>query len=255
MKHLLNNIILYSIFFINFPLANSECGRDIPIYSDNYCQLKYCTKEQFDSTYCKIDNQIIKTQWLNNIIIFDSSKFVYGGFTLNSKGDMIYICSDSNGKRLFYWLNNDGSFPFEDNGKKVPVKTIEMSGAKRYESAFSSVKATNNKEYLLSISLWEGNTEYYDLKNNSFSYFSTNDFTGNDVFSYGLPNNLLEIDNGSNKKYLYTFIGQDKDNKDYINYHFLSKICSFYGDQIKWIFMYYKNRHIFWEKQSKNDKH
>ena len=160
MKDYLKIFLFFFVISFKLHLLHSECGRDIPIYSDNYCQLKYCTKEQFDSRYCEIDNQIIKTQWLNNIILFDSSKFLYGGFTLNSKGDMIYMCSDSNGKRLFYWINNDGSFPFEDNGKKVPVKTIEMSGAKRYESAFSSVNATNNIEYLLSISMWEGSTEY-----------------------------------------------------------------------------------------------
>lgn len=229
--YLLNNIIFYSIFFINFPLVNSECGRENPIYVDNRCQLKYCTKEQFDSGYCKIDNQIIKTQWLNNIILFDSSKYRYGGFTLNSKGDMIYICSDSNGKRLFYWLNYDGSFAFEDNGKKVPVKIIYIEG-NRYESGFSSIKASNNNEYLLSISLWEGSAEYYDLKNNKNTYISTNDFTNNDVFSYGVSNNIIEIGSGNNRQYLYTFIGQDKNNKDYNNYHFLSLICSFYGDQI-----------------------
>ena len=134
--YLLNSIIFYSIFFINFPLANSEWGRDIPIYSDNYCQLKYCTKEQFDSRYCKIDNQIIKTQWLNHIIIFDSSKFIYGGFTLNSKGDIIYICSDSNGKRLFYCINNDGSFPFEDNGKKYLLKQLKYLGQKSMNQLF-----------------------------------------------------------------------------------------------------------------------
>ena len=225
---LLNNIIFYSIFFINFPLSNSECGRDSPIYSDNYCQLKYCTKEEFASGYCKIDNQIIKTQWLNNIISFDSSKFRYGCFTLNSEGDMIYICSDSNGNRLFYWLNYDGSFAFEDNGKKVPVKIIYIEG-NRYESGFSSVKASNNNEYLLSISLWQGNTEYYDFKNNKFSKILTNDFTQNDVFSYGLPNNIIEI---GNKEYLYTFIGR-KDEKDiYNNYHFYSFKYTFNGDEI-----------------------
>ena len=64
--------------------------------------MQYCTKVQFASGECSVNNTIIKTQWLNDIILLDYDKFRYGSFTINSKGDMIYECSVENTKlRLF----------------------------------------------------------------------------------------------------------------------------------------------------------
>ena len=91
-----------------------------PILTENGCELKYCSKAEFDSGDCVKDNSIAKTQWLNNIVSIDFiNKLRFGRFALNSKGDLIYECSaeatenqNQDGIRVFYWLNQDGSFFF-----------------------------------------------------------------------------------------------------------------------------------------------
>ena len=57
------------IFFQIIKTILSECDKSIPILTKNGCELKYCTSEQFTSKQCQINNTIIKTQWLTNIII------------------------------------------------------------------------------------------------------------------------------------------------------------------------------------------
>ena len=117
MENLFAALFSIYIFFLKLQIFNCECGRDTPIFTENECRLQYCTKAHFDSGYCKIDNSIINTTWLNDIILFDFYKFRFGNFAMNSNGDMIYECSDeeTKGKRLFYGLKKDGSYYFKDS--------------------------------------------------------------------------------------------------------------------------------------------
>ena len=39
--------------------------------------MQYCSKSQFDNGECSINNTIIKTQWLNDIILFDFDKKIW----------------------------------------------------------------------------------------------------------------------------------------------------------------------------------
>ena len=230
--YFINNIIFYSIFFMQLPVSLSECNRNTPILvNNNYCELKYCTKEEYKSGNCIIDNSIVKTQWLNNIILFDFDKFRYGNFALNSKGDLIYECSteEANGKRVFYWLKKNGSFYFQDeNGKKIPTKMIILQNNGefpiRYESSFIPV-FVNSNECFLSISVDIGAAELYDFENNKFSFFSSLDFTNYKI--YTLISSLIEDDYGSSKKYLHTFIGQTKSDQTFQNFYFISQKYSF----------------------------
>ena len=193
--------------------------------------MKFCTKLEFDSGYCSVNNTIIKTQWLNDIILLDFDKFRYGAFTINSKGDMIYQCSSKiTETRLFYWINKDGSFNFKNEyGEAIPTKTIIIQNAgifpKRYESQIVSVLDNNNKEYLLSISLWEGSTEYYNLENMNYSIFPSINFTNYDIHTQ--IGALFEIKNGDTSNYLHTFIGQDKNDREQINFYLISQKYSF----------------------------
>ena len=58
-------LLLFNIIHLEAPL----CSRDYPIEISNECKLEFCEKEHFDSNYCIKNNSIIKTQWLNNIIV------------------------------------------------------------------------------------------------------------------------------------------------------------------------------------------
>ena len=174
---------------------------------------------QFDSGECSINNTIIKTQWLNDIILFNSDKLRYGSFTINSNGDLIYECSveEAKGIRVFYWLNYNGSFYFKnDNGDNIPTKVMIVSNSDgtfpiRYESQIISafVYSSNVKEYIISISLYTGLVELYDFENSNVYFVSTMDFTGYNIH-LNLGSLLEIINDNNNKEYLHTFIGQKK---------------------------------------------
>ena len=230
-------LLFFSISFLKIFIIHTECQKDIPILTSNGCKMQYCTTSQFDSGECSVNNAIIKTQWLNDIILFDLDKFRYGSFTINSKGDLIYLSSVEDMKiRLFYWIKRDGSFHFvNENGEAIPSKTLLVQNGdsfpKRYESQIISVLANNNEEYLLSISLWEGSIEYYNLENLDYSFFLAMVFTNYDIHSF--LGNLFEIKNGDTREYLHTFIGQEKTDRSHRNFFLISQKYSFSSNRIE----------------------
>ena len=71
------SILFFFIFFSKLFYSHSECEIDNPILTTNGCQMQYCSKSQFDNGECSINNTIIKTQWLNDIILFDFDKKIW----------------------------------------------------------------------------------------------------------------------------------------------------------------------------------
>ena len=129
--------------YIYFPSSLFECIREKPILIENECELKYCQKEDFSSGICTINNNIIKTQWLNDIVVFNSDKLRYGSFAINSKGDLIYECSveEKKGIRIFYWLKKSGHFYFKnENGEYISTKKIIVKNGNDYPIRYESKK-------------------------------------------------------------------------------------------------------------------
>jgi len=217
--------ILLFIILLQFPLSKSECNLNQPILKNGNCELTHCSEEDFSSGVCTISNEIIKTQWINNITVFkDYVRLRYNNFAINSKGDLVLELStqESNykGIRFFYGMKKDGSYLFKDeNNKSIPTKIIHVkNGDKqilRYESViiFISLKDDYNddKQYLLSIgSNKDAVVELYDLENGSVSYVNTFDFTGHKIYS--ISSTIMELKNGDTnlKEYIYIFAGQDE---------------------------------------------
>ena len=63
--------LLILIFIYNTKISKpEECRRIEPIrLADGSCTLRYCTEEEIAQKICFIDNQIVKTQYLDNIMI------------------------------------------------------------------------------------------------------------------------------------------------------------------------------------------
>lgn len=99
----------------------------------------YCTQVEFSSGSCTIENSIIKTQWLNNIISFDGDIYQYLNIAINSKGDMIVEASvDGGDKRYLYGLKSSGRYYFTNNGNGVSNKII--SAKISYNNSLLSVE-------------------------------------------------------------------------------------------------------------------
>lgn len=81
---------IFIILIIVNTIINEECDRTEPILLKNgSCVLQFCTKEQFKNEECIINNQIIKTQLITNIIWVGEDDFRYINFANYSNGDMI----------------------------------------------------------------------------------------------------------------------------------------------------------------------
>ena len=84
-----NNIFKLTIqIFLFFSIIKSsltECSRDKPILKNGSCRLEYCSDLDFESKECIINNSIIKTQWINNIMLIGDKFYRYINFGSFSK--------------------------------------------------------------------------------------------------------------------------------------------------------------------------
>ena len=90
------NLIIYSILY--------ECNRTFPIFKNNECVSTYCTEEEFKTGDCIIDNPIIKSQWLTDIIIFENTNGYISLFLdpmSNYKKLFLEMTSSNNKERIF----------------------------------------------------------------------------------------------------------------------------------------------------------
>jgi len=237
-------IIKLFIFNNIFSFSKCECDRDTPIIKNEECTLVYCTETEFNNNICKIDNKIVKTQWLNNLIIFDDNKYRYCNFAINSKGDMIaeYSTEEANGIRLFYGLKKNGNFYFKNsNNSEISTTNITVKDGNtsptRYEATniFISLNNTDSTdEYLISFSLYHGYTELFDFESNRHSFVKTEDMTGYVIHS--TRNQLIEIKNNISKdiKYLHIFVGQKKNNLSYQNFYVVLYEYTFLSNTISY---------------------
>ena len=69
-NHTPTKIFILLIILLQFPLLKSECNIDQPILKNGNCDLTYCSEKEYSSGVCTISNDIIKTQWINNLRIF-----------------------------------------------------------------------------------------------------------------------------------------------------------------------------------------
>ena len=110
-------LVLIIISLYNFSLQEEECPRDKPILKSEKCQSVYCTSEEFDKNICKIANSYIKTQWLNNLHIFDKEYLEHISVSKSPKGDLFlssHKVSDDWDKYL-YGFNSEGEGLFYNN--------------------------------------------------------------------------------------------------------------------------------------------
>lgn len=98
-------------------ILSNPCERNFPIFKEGYCMLEYCTNNEFKNQTCILANEIIKTQWLNNIIWIGNNDFKYVNLASNSNGDLIIetTSNPSSPERKFYGLKRDGQPYFKNN--------------------------------------------------------------------------------------------------------------------------------------------
>ena len=217
-----NFILIHLFIFLFFPnktYEDTNCERETPIKRFGQCVIEYCTKEQFNSNYCQINNEIIKTQWLNNLINIEISYSRYVNFASYSNGDMILQSGTypSSKKRNFIGFKKNGRSFFIDKQTNKPTYyySFEVSQGTNYEKFESEnfvIKMNNNdiiEEYLFSISKVMSYVEIYDFQNDKIYQKVLSNFANNtNITSYQhviIP--LFTIT--SDFSYLFGFIKND----------------------------------------------
>ena len=169
----MNDIFLYLIFTIKLVLGEN-CNRSFPIFKENECQLIYCTGEQYKNEICKINNEIIKNQWLTNIIYIGKENSRFFNFANFSNGTMVVeVSSDSDNdesERIFFGLKPDGDYLFNNNQDGNHEYIMIGSGKREYAENFCATIEENGeyKEYIISIPNEGLNAELYDFESDSF---------------------------------------------------------------------------------------
>ena len=224
--------INFIIFFFNLFFAFlKDCDKAEPILKENSCRLTYCEQSEFNTNICSINNTIIKTQWLNNIIRISEDYFRYINVVSNKNGDFFIETSPitESSKRIFYGLKTNGRLYFQ-NGETPFFILNEMSiDLKRHYSELYNIVLSNNKEYLMSIST-DGYVEIYDFDNIQRKYTSYSSFADqgtiypsicNYGFSYEYDSNYYIVFPFYTNTYNYMFYEQN-DFLYFQRYHFNS---------------------------------
>ena len=164
---------------------------------------------------CKIGNIITNEECFNNILIFNSKTYRAGQFAKNKYGDIVIEYS-SEASRLFYGLKQNGEYFFSGESHTKVIEDIgtDNSYYKRYESIniFVSLEDDINKDnqYLFTTGSYKSLTELFDFRNNNYKIRNTQDFIGNQIFSY----QFVLLESKINDKNIYFCLYTHGDGED-----------------------------------------
>ena len=198
----------------------TECNISTPIRKeDNQCYLAYCTEEEFETGKCTIDNNIIKTQWLNKIIIVGDIGYKFISLTLSSKKDLFLHTTTpqaNSKKNYFFGIKLNGRPYFNINGNESMIIDISYKSSDKTrtngEIINLIIKNKPEKEYIMSIGKTSQNVELFDFEINKVTILSKIvDLTKFVLYSKNLP--IFNFIDDNNRYCVFSFIG--KKNEEY----------------------------------------
>ena len=210
------NFILLSLIYLSHIIKSNiiECPKDKPFLMLESGECKQNCSNDLNSNECIINNPIIKTQWLNNFIIFGEFSYRYICFATYPNGDMVVEATGVpyNPKRMFYGLKKNGRPLFRNKitneetayySINRTTSTYKMSEAK---AAIIKLSGNNNrgKEYFISVSKWNCDTELIDFENDMIYGRTVNQFTSTTEI-YSIVHTFMPIYNSSDSTYYYLF--------------------------------------------------
>ena len=237
----ISSLFLFQIFLFLLMIKKSiniECSRNESIWKDDKCQLTYCSDSDFESKKCIINNPIIKTQWLNNIIEIGEKNFRFINIGIFSNGDMLIHMNakPAQSKRIFYGLKENGLPLFQKDGKQYPfyIKNVESENSEFLESESAIVKMiVSDKEYFFSISRLNSTVEILSFEEDTIFSKSAKEFAKYEIISL---RHSIFVDESTNRinevTYFFCFIGEvesdgEKVQRVFIEKHKFNEILTF----------------------------
>ena len=164
-------IILF-INIANFVITSRCPQKEKPLLKNEQC-VSSCEFDEINTGTCIIENDIIKTQILNNIFKIGLADCAYVNLATSEKNDLYFLTASysQNNIRKFYLLNNEGYSLINED----PYLSFEVSNnAGKFESEIFTMKlyeSNDDKEYLVSLSKAAQNIEIYDFNQNEYQYY------------------------------------------------------------------------------------
>ena len=232
-----NILFLLLFIFKIIESQNLECGKNEPFLKSNSCTSEPCPKEGPNSNDCIINNKMIKTQWLNNIILIGGVGYRYLYFANYSNGDMIIGIASNPFKpeRVFFGLTHDGKPLFKENEEEKFFNSINITedNYQLYEGEGFIIKSSfpedYGKEYFFMVSKVGCNAELFDFTNNRAYIKTSRSFTGLE-FLYSNRNGFVSLESVSSEyTYLYSFVAGhiDEGNRVHFQIHKFNSINDF----------------------------
>ena len=137
------NIFIIFIFIIIFLyklklVLLSECNYTHPIKKNGECTIGGCLLDEYKSGGCSIENDLIKIQWLTNIINYSENGIGYATLATTPQGNLICIsnCYEGCTKRYFYGLTKNGRPYFISNNIETLFYDIDVGNIRNEGNIF-----------------------------------------------------------------------------------------------------------------------
>ena len=199
--------IIYLQIIKSYNMLNCDDNRNFPLEKNGNC-VEICSKEEINSGSCTIQNEIIKIQWLNNILYIGPSGYRYINIAVSENNNLYAVASGypNSNDRYIYYLDEEGNGFFSNENIKTPYKITTVPDSSfigRYESSLFTFKlysGTDNRDYLISIAKAEQNVEIFDFYNENSYVNKIEKAFGDihDVFSYVVAHVKLSSDDNKN---------------------------------------------------------
>ena len=188
--------ILFSYLLIISSEEIIECPKNSPILNNNICKSKFCTLSEYISGICIISNNIIKTQWLNNLISIADLSFKYVNFLFDFDDNLIISSCPYDNKndtdliyksRIFFGIKQNGRnyfYNYRNNLFEI-TKSYTLNNPRNKQISEACIIKIQDEDnigvfynYNFFIGLTDAYRELYDFENNVMKGGSIGDFFG-----------------------------------------------------------------------------
>ena len=176
-KRIKSNIFITLLKYLTF-ICNiniymlSDCDYAHPIKNNKGgCIEGGCTEAQLNSGACTIENDIIKTQWINKRIEYSANSINYATSVVTDYGNLICGSSfySSSAQKHYYGMKKNGRPYFLNNGIETFFSSTDFDKV-RNEGNLFGIKLNgkdNDKEYIIGIGNNNIYVELYDFQDNN----------------------------------------------------------------------------------------
>ena len=188
-------LIIFIIIFLEVPIKSDNflCNITHPILKNGKCDSIYCSEEEFNSSKCTINNEIVKTQWLTSFVPISGLNFSHINPVTSKDNDLIIQTTKSTGspERKFFGITKNGRFYFKNsNDEECPYFSINATDGEdtelnMFQSYGAIIKIENDEsDYFINVGGYINSyTELINFKNNTISRIFTKNFYYYSVFS------------------------------------------------------------------------